>query len=137
MRVILDTNILISALMTRGTPPDQLYEAWRDGRYTLLTSAYQLEEVRRVTRRNGVRFRIHPAEAGRMVNDLKTLARLVHPLPNVDVSPDPFDNYLLALAEAGQADLLVTGDKRDLLSLKQHKATHIVTASAALETLEK
>ena len=62
LRLILDTNILLAALITRGTPPDTLYEAWRDERFTLLTSELQIEEIRRVTRREGVRFRIHPAE---------------------------------------------------------------------------
>jgi predicted nucleic acid-binding protein len=58
MRLILDTNILIAALITRGTPPDQLYKAWRDGQFTLITSELQIEEIRRVTRRDGIRFRI-------------------------------------------------------------------------------
>jgi predicted nucleic acid-binding protein len=77
MRLILDTNILVAALITRGTPPDKLYEAWRDGRFTLLTSELQIEEIRRVTRREGIRFRIHQAEAGRLVNDLRRLATLI------------------------------------------------------------
>jgi uncharacterized protein len=41
MRVILDTNILIAALITRATPPDRLYEAWRDGRFTSLLPSYR------------------------------------------------------------------------------------------------
>jgi len=136
MRVILDTNILIAALITRGTPPDQIYEAWRDGRFTLITCELQIEEVRRVTRRQGVRFRIHAAEAGRLVNDLRRLATLVSDLPEVEVSRDPYDNFLLAMAEAAQADLLVTGDKRDLLTLSRHHATCILTARAAVDLLE-
>lgn len=135
MRVILDTNILIAALITRGTPPDQLYEAWRDGRFTLITSELQIEEIRRVTRREGVRFRIHQAEAGRMVNDIRRLATIVENLPTVEVSPDPYDNFLLAMAQAAQANLLVTGDKRDLLALSRHQATHILTARDALAFL--
>ena len=132
MRFILDTNILIAALITRGTPPDHLYEAWRDGRFTLITSELQIEEIRRVTRREGIRFRIHPAEAGRLVNDLRRLATLIERLPTIDVSPDPYDNFLLAMAQAGQADVLVTGDKRDLLALSCHQGTHILTAREAL-----
>lgn len=135
MRVILDTNILIAALMTRGTPPDLLYEAWRDGRFSLVTSELQLEEFRRVTRREAVRLRIHPAEAGRMVGDLRRLAITVNQLPAVEVSRDPKDNFLLAMAQASNAELLVTGDKRDLLSLTQHRGTRIVTARAALTLL--
>lgn len=135
MRLILDTNVLVAALITRGTPPDQLYEAWRDGLYTLLTSELQLEELHRVTRRDSVRVRIHAVEAGRLFNDLRRLAIPVSNLPVVEVSRDPYDDYLLAMAEAGQADMLVTGDKRDLLALGRHKATRIMTPRAALDLL--
>lgn len=132
MRLILDTNVLVAALITSGTPPDALYKAWRDGRFTLFTSEPQLEEFRTVTRRAPIRLRIHPAEAGRMVNDLRALATLVEPLPAVEVSPDPYDNFLLAMAQAARADLLVTGDKRDLLALGRHQGTQILTAREAL-----
>ncbi|HNB46315.1 MAG TPA: putative toxin-antitoxin system toxin component, PIN family [Burkholderiaceae bacterium] len=135
MRLILDTNILVAALITRGTPPDRLYEAWRDGRFALVTSELQLEELRRVTRYAGVRLRIHPAEAGRMVNDLRSLAVLLDRLPMVDVSPDPYDNFLLAMAQAAQADLLVSGDKRHLLELGRYQNTRILTAREAVEQL--
>lgn len=136
MRLILDTNILIAALITRGTPPDQMYKAWRDGQFTLITSELQIEEIRRVTRRDGIRFRIHPAEAGRLVNDLRRLAATIENLPTIDISPDPYDNFLLAMAQAGQADVLVTGDKRDLLALTRHQRTHILTAREALVFLK-
>ena len=119
--------------MTKGTPPDRLYEAWREGRFVLLTAEQQLEELRRVTRRLGVRLRINPAEAGRMVNDLRGAATVVGQLPAVDVSPDPYDNFLLALAQAGHADLLVSGDRRGLLSIEVHQGTRIVTARAAVD----
>ncbi len=135
MRLILDTNILVAALITRRTPPDKLYDAWRDGRFTLLTSELQIEEIRRVTRREGIRFRIHQAEAGRLVNDLHRLATVIDHLSTVDVSPDPYDNFLLAMAQVGQADLLVTGDKRDLLSLASYQRTRILTARDALGLL--
>jgi putative PIN family toxin of toxin-antitoxin system len=132
MRLILDTNVLIAALITRDTPPDALYRAWRDGSFTLVTSELQLEEFRAVTRRESVRLRLHPAEAGRMVNDLRSLAVLAEPLERLDISPDPYDNFLLAMAQASRADALVTGDKRDLLSLGRHLGTRILTAREAL-----
>lgn len=135
MRFILDSNVLIAALITRDTPPDRLYQAWRAGRITLITAEPQIEEIRRVTRRVGVRLRIHPAEAGRMVNDLRRLATVVDRLPTVEVSPDPYDNFLLAMAQVAKADVLVTGDKRDLLALSRHQGTRILTARAALDLL--
>jgi putative PIN family toxin of toxin-antitoxin system len=131
-RLILDTNVLIAALITRNTPPDTLYRAWRDGVFALVTSELQLEEFRAVTRRESIRLRIHPAEAGRMVNDLRSLALVVVPGPVQDISPDPYDNFLLAMAQASRADALVTGDKRDLLALGRHQVTRILTARDAL-----
>ena len=115
MRLILDTNVLIAALITRDTPPDALYRAWRDSAFTLVTSELQLEEFRAVTRRESVRLRLHPAEAGRMVNDLRSLAVIAEPLEKLDISPDPYDNFLLAMAQASRADALVTGDKPSLI----------------------
>ena len=52
---------------------------------------------------------------------------MVDKLPVVDALPDPDDNYLLALAAAGGADFLVTGDKRDLLGIAVYEGTKIVT----------
>lgn len=56
-------------------------------------------------------------------------------LPTVDRSPDPTDNFLLALAEASGADYLVTGDKSGLLNLGRFDKTHIVTARKFIEQL--
>jgi predicted nucleic acid-binding protein len=59
----------------------------------------------RVTRYPKIRARLKPVLAGRLINDLREIALLVETLPPVDVSPDPYDNYLLALASGGAADL--------------------------------
>jgi predicted nucleic acid-binding protein len=56
-------------------------------------------------------------------------------LPQVDVSPDPGDNFLLAMAQAGKTDFLVTGDKRDVLALKTFGTTRIVTVRQMLDKL--
>jgi uncharacterized protein len=54
---------------------------------------------------------------------------MIDPLPQVQRSPDPDDDFLLAAAEAGKADYLVTGDKSGLLALVRHEGTRIVTAA--------
>ena len=136
MRVVLDTDILIAALLTRGTPPDELYEAWRDGRFELASCERQLEEINRVSRRPFFKERFAPGVAGRMVNDIRALARLIDPLPRVTRSPDPDDDFLLATAQAARAGYLVTGDKSGLLSLKKHGTTRILTARALLKLLD-
>ncbi len=70
------------------------------------------------------------------MNQIRKLAVLVEALPRVKRSPDPEDDFLLALCEAGEADYLVTGDKSGLLSLRHHKATRIVSAGEFVDLLE-
>ena len=127
MRLVVDTNILVSALLAAASLPAQLVVLWRTGRFELLTAAEQLDELMRVTRYPKIRARLAPALAGRLINDLRGLAVMVETLPKVDVSPDSDDNYLLALAAVGSADFLVTGDKRDLLGLGTYQGARIVT----------
>jgi putative PIN family toxin of toxin-antitoxin system len=127
--LVIDTNVLISALLVGTSPPAHLIALWREGRFDLLTSAAQLDELMRVTRYPKIRQRLTPAIAGRLINEIRNLALLLTDLPIVTASPDPHDNYLLAMAEAGSADFLVTGDKRDLLALKLFEGTKITTVS--------
>ncbi len=120
MRVILDTNILLSGLISPAGLPAQLVQAWLERRYTLISHELQLAEFRDVTKRQKVRAFIKPFEAGRLVNQINALAELPVRLPPVIRSRDPRDDFLLALCEAGRADWLVTGDKEDLLALSHH-----------------
>jgi uncharacterized protein len=135
MRVIVDTNILLSALINPHGLPAQLVDAWRGARFELITSRDQLLELGEVARRPQLRKYIVPARVGRFINDLRALAKAMSRLPKVDISRDPGDNFLLAMAEASGADYLVTGDKRDVLVLKTHERTRIVTARQLLDVL--
>jgi putative PIN family toxin of toxin-antitoxin system len=128
VRVVLDTNLLVSALISPGGVPDALYRAWREHRYVLVTSDVQLEEFRRVTRYPAVRRFIESAAAGTLYNELRKLALVLTELPVVEASRDAADNFLLATALAGEAEYLATGDKRDLLAMKRFERTRIVTA---------
>ena len=136
MRVVLDTGILIAALITVETPPDKIYQAWRKKRFDLITSKWQLEEFRRVSRYPKLKKYINAAEAGHMVNGLKLRAYVYEHLPAVDLCKDPDDNPVLAMALESKADFLVTGDKRDLLSMVQVGQTPIVSAATFLKQLE-
>jgi putative PIN family toxin of toxin-antitoxin system len=127
VRLVVDTNILISALLAETSLPAHLVALWREGRFALLTSADQLDELMRVTRYPKIRERLSPALAGRLINEIRDLAVLLKALPIVTASPDPYDNYLLAMASAGSADFLITGDKRDLLALRLFEGVRIIT----------
>lgn len=134
MRVVLDTNILISALLAKTGPPAAIYEAWRDGRFTLLTCSEQLDELRATLRKPVLAERIKPHHAGRLVNELSEFAEIIVAIPAVHLSPDPTDDFLLSLCEAGGADYLVTGDRSGLLSLRRHQRARILTPRNFLET---
>lgn len=89
MRVVLDTNILISGLITSASPSSQVLALWRARRFDLLTSAQQLEEFARATRYPQVRKRLRPAVAGALLNQIRDRALVIHNLPMLDVAPDP------------------------------------------------
>jgi hypothetical protein len=136
LRVILDTNVLLSALIRVDSKPYQLVRAWLDGRFELVSSDAQLEELRRVSRYEQVRRHFEPAEVGWLVNRIRERALVIKRLPKVDVADDPGDNYLLAMAAASQAQYLATGDKSDLLVLKRHGGTQLVTVQQLVSALE-
>jgi len=127
LRLVIDTNILVSALLSENSLPAHLITLWRQSYFELLTAPEQLAELGRVTRYPRIRERVSASLAGRFINELRDIAVVVARLPTLDVSSDPNDNYLLALAGAGAAAFLVTGDKRDLLALGRYEQTRIIT----------
>lgn len=136
MRVVLDTNILISALIRPKSEARQMYEAAKSGRIALVTCDAQFNEFRRVTRYPKVQRYINPAEAGTMLNELRELGLYYVVNEQVEVSPDPADNYLFALAQASEAVYLVTGGKDDVLALGRHGKTQIVSLRKLMEILK-
>jgi uncharacterized protein len=132
VRLVVDTNIWISALIKPGSSADALIHLIADRQLVLLVSEEQFEEFRRVSRYDRIRAYTRPAKAGRFVRELRDLGISVDPLPFVDVSPDPSDNFLLAMAQAGDADFLISGDKRDILELGEHGRTKIVSVRTFL-----
>ncbi len=135
MRVVLDTNILISALITRNTPPDKLYQAWLRGEIELVISDAQVAEIYDVLSRPRLRRFLDADEADAIAENIATRALIITELPVVNVSPDPKDNPVLASAIAGKAELIVSGDKKHMLDLGEVEGIPIVTARKALELM--
>ena len=77
MRVVLDTNILIGALITKGTPPDRLYQAWLRGEIELVTSTTQIAEMADVLARPRLQRFLDADEAKAIVENIGT--RVSHP----------------------------------------------------------
>ncbi|WP_301100884.1 putative toxin-antitoxin system toxin component, PIN family [Propionivibrio sp.] len=130
MRVILDTNVLLAALISPHSPPDIIYRAWQAGRFNLVTGAVQLDELRRVSRYPKIKAILPAHRVGTMINNMQhaiVLGDLPHLPEGIEVS-DPNDAFLLAIALTGEADYLVTGDRRaGLLQCGSLGRTRIVT----------
>lgn len=127
MRAILDTNILISALLSPLGAPAHILDAWERKLFTLISCDHMINELRDVAGRPFFRKKLRAGAVELLAVSIQDLASYCHDLPAGPAAPDPKDSYLLALAEAGDAEYLVTGDK-ELLGLGSHKATRIISA---------
>jgi len=138
MRAILDTNILLSALLAPLGAPAKILAAWERKLFTLVACENLVSELRDVASRPFFRAKLRAGVAEMLAISIQDLSSYYEDLPSGPVAPDPKDSYLLALAEASHADFLVTGDQ-ELLALGSHKSTKIVSARefAAMFTVEQ
>lgn len=136
MLVILDTNILLSALLSPSGAPARLLDAWERKAFTLVACDALIAEFRDVAGRPFFRARLRASAAELLAAGLRDFSLFCRDLPTSPVAPDPKDSYLLALAEAGPAEFLATGDK-ELLALQRHKSTRIITPAAMVEILKE
>lgn len=135
MRLVLDTNILVSGLLSPKGAPAMLVGAWLDLRIELVTSVEQIEELRRVLGYAKLRPYIDPGQARDFVENIEALATLAAGLPTLSLSPDPDDNMILATAVAGAVDAVVSGDKGGLVALGSVQGIPIWTAREAVQRL--
>ncbi|KPB88698.1 Uncharacterized protein AC502_4310 [Pseudomonas syringae pv. maculicola] len=125
----MDTNILFSALISPHGAPDTFYRAWRTARFEIVTSQMQLDEIRRASRYPKLQAILQPSKVGTMINNLQR-ALVLERLTIEEEADDPNDSFLLAMALAGDADYLVTGDRRAGLLQRGHIGrTRIVTSA--------
>lgn len=136
MRAVIDTNVLLSALLWGGTPR-ALLEQVRNGTVTLISSPALLAELARVLERpkfDVVLLRSNTSRAQTLA-EVRLLAGVVDPPPLAQpVCRDPDDDAVLALALAAQADLVISGDD-DLLSLNPFEGIPILMPAQALQTV--
>lgn len=136
MRIVADTNTVVSALLWFG-PPRRIFDVARAGTVELCTSADLLYELDEVLHRDKFAQRLVRAQVSshELVLGYTALATLIEPAPIVAVVlADPDDDAVLACAIGANAEIIVTGD-RHLLELKQYQNISILTASETLERL--
>jgi uncharacterized protein len=116
-RVVLDTNVVLSALVFGGGVAAQLRHAWQQGRFVPLVSTATVQELVRVL--SYPKFRLSLLDQEELLADYLPYAKTVnmpHPPPKVPKCRDPMDVPFMQLAVAGKARALVSGD-RDLIAL--------------------
>jgi putative PIN family toxin of toxin-antitoxin system len=136
VRIVLDTNVVISALLWRGTPY-RLLEAIRQHASLLYSSPVLLEELTDVLTRPKVtkQLAVIGKTPHQVIADYIEAIELVEPIETPRIVRDPDDDHVIAAALAAAADLIVTGDT-DLLDLKTHERIPIVTPAEALRIIE-
>jgi putative PIN family toxin of toxin-antitoxin system len=135
VRVVLDTNCVISGLFWRG-PARSLLDLARAQRIELFTSSHLIAELAAVLARPKFASRLKAAQAdpSHLVKGYASLAYVLKPLPVPPICRDPNDDQVLACAKAAHADLIVSGDK-DLLVLQSYGLIPIVLATRALSLI--
>lgn len=122
MRLVLDTNMLVSGLLFPDGPPSRLVKAWRSGAFDLVISDFVIDELTRTWAHLAPRLMSSPDDLADFIDTIGVRAELLH----IDAAmlaqassaglPDPNDLPVLALLIGSGADHLVTGDK-NLLAL--------------------
>jgi putative PIN family toxin of toxin-antitoxin system len=131
MLVLLDSNVIISAMLSIHGASARAVDEWRDGRFQLLTCQHQIDEIRTACRAPKFRDRLQPHHIGNMLNHLYGAKVWLDPIPRKHKAKDPTDSFLLDLIDAAQPDYAVTGDKRaGLLHLETIGRTRIMRVSA-------
>ena len=136
LKVVLDTNQLVSSLLSTQGLQRQLIDAWRRGAFLLLLVPRQIDEVAAVLSRPKIRTK-YPIAAEDREAFVELLRLDALPLPHLrapGVCRDPDDDYLLGCAAAGAADYLVTGDQ-DLLTVGRYQGVTILSAREFLAIL--
>lgn len=132
MRVVLDTNVVVSALLWGGIPY-RLIQAASAGDIALFASAVLLDELRDTLARPHLASRLaqQPASVEQAIGLYSQLVGHVVPRTIAPTSRDPDDDHVLACALAAKAQLIVSGDK-DLLDLCHYRTIAILTPAQAL-----
>jgi putative PIN family toxin of toxin-antitoxin system len=114
LRVVVDTNVFVSATLSRESGSALIVNAWRvDRRFTLITCRQAVNEILRVLAypRIRIEYGVQPSEAHRIAKNLYKRAVWIEPEGKISLCRDETDNFLLETAILGEAKYLVSGDK--------------------------
>jgi len=133
-RIVLDTNVLISAILFGG-PPREVLELVISGTMDCSLSLSILDELRDVLRRPKFGFSVE--QSLQVLEELHAVCDVIHPVERILIlALDPDDNMILECAVASKAEFIVSGD-RHLLDLAQYRGIFVVRPSEYLRTIRE
>ena len=135
MRIVIDTNVLISAIFWTGKPK-QLLNHVRRQKITFVTSNQLLDELREILIRQDKPFHLSGNEADQVVEAMRGFAEIIEPHSQITVCHDQMDNRVIACAIDGKAEYIITGDLH-LLGLRSYKSVKIMGVSDFLNHFER
>jgi uncharacterized protein len=141
IRVVLDTNVLISALLTPGSPPAKILELALEGRLRIIISPAIIREIGLVLQYPKLKKTLqkHGLSSLEVEEAIFKILRVATITPGrlmvQGISRDPADDAILSCAAAGRADFLVSGDK-DLTALDSYEGIRILEPAAFLRLIE-
>jgi putative PIN family toxin of toxin-antitoxin system len=135
MRLVLDTNVVISAMLWHGAP-NKLLRAGLESNVRFFTSSPLLAELTDVLSRPKLQRQIVRVRRSvpQLIGNYSASATRVEPFRIPPIAPDPDDDVVIGTALAAKADLIVTGD-RTLRSVAQYQGVRIVSVGEALEAV--
>ncbi len=138
MHVVLDANVLVSALISPRGAPGAILAAWEKERFDLLVSPATLDELGRVLHYPKIqqKYKLPADKLEQFLRSITSQAVLVNPAQELAIiTADPAGNRYLECAKAGDAAYLVTGDKH-LLDLAEFEGTVILPPAGFLAVLD-
>lgn len=124
LKIVCDTNVLISALIFPGSKPDKIIQKIAVQKFIHMTSPDILGELKRILK---VKFKSTEAEAENSVQFISDISTMIYPIERVDfIKNDPDDNKILECAETGKANQIVSGDKKHLLPIERYKQIEMI-----------
>ena len=139
IKVVLDTNILVSGLISPKGAPAKLIELWQKRKYILVVSKETINELKKVLTypRIAKNYHLNQAIINEYIKGLLIFAEVCRPTKKISlIKDDPDDNKFIEAAIAGKADFIISGDQH-LLSLGKYQGIKIITPANFLLEIKR
>lgn len=135
MKVVLDANIIIGFLLTKGYILSSIFQYWENNAFKLIVSDSILEEYSLILKELIGKGTLNKQHANSLMRKIRKKALKVKVVSKLKLSPDKKDNRYLDCSKDAKADYLITRDNKHLSFIRKFKYTKIIGAKQFLEIL--